>query len=81
MEERDKPTEEQKEKWHADPKNWKLYFFYYNPEDPRLLPPKRFPIMGWTVNWANYRSISVLIVLIAVLFFGGIILKYFLDKI
>ncbi len=27
MEERNKPTEEQKEKWLADPKNWKLYFF------------------------------------------------------
>lgn len=27
--------------------------FYHGPDDPRLIVPKRIPIMGWTVNVAH----------------------------
>lgn len=51
------PSKETLEKWHKDPKNWKLGLFYYNPEDKRLLPPKRIAWMGLTINFANTKSV------------------------
>lgn len=51
--------------WHEDPSNWKLGVFYFNPEDKRLLPPKRVKAMGWTVNFANPLSIALAIAMIA----------------
>ena len=44
--------------------HWILWIFYYNPDDKRLLPPKRIPWMGWTVNFANPYSIALSMVLI-----------------
>ena len=29
----------------------------YTKEDQRLFPPKRIPWMGWTINFANWKSI------------------------
>ena len=70
-----KPTEEQKRQWHADPSNWVLWAFYYNPKDPRLFPPKR-TYLGWTVNFANPASIAAMVLLC-----GGIILAIgFLNR-
>lgn len=60
-------TEEQKEAWHKDPANWRFGVFYYNREDPRLLPPKRVKLMGWTINWANHRSIQLMLGIMIVL--------------
>jgi uncharacterized membrane protein len=31
--------------------------FYYNKEDKRLLPPKKTGMDGWTVNFANAKSV------------------------
>lgn len=62
-------TEEQKRRWHADPANWKLWIFYYNPEDPRWFPPKR-TLLGWTMNFANPVSIVAMFVLCALLIVG-----------
>jgi uncharacterized membrane protein len=42
---------------HNDSANWKWGMFYYNPKDERLFPPKRHPGAGWTVNFAQKRSI------------------------
>ena len=50
--------------WHDDPANWKLGIFYFNKEDTRLFPPKRFGI-GWTINFANPNSILSLLALTA----------------
>lgn len=62
------PSEEQIEIWRKDPKNWKLgYNIYYNPEDKRIFPRKYYKEMGWTTNFANTKSVLVL-VLILVLF-------------
>lgn len=44
-------------RWKEDPNNWKCGgLFYYNPEDPRLFPPKPIEWMGWTINFANPKS-------------------------
>ena len=53
----EKPSKETLEKWHKDPNNWKYGIFYFNREDKRLLPPKRQEWMGWTVNFANLKSV------------------------
>lgn len=62
-----KPSKETLEKWSEDPKNWVWGMFYYNKEDQRLMPPKRIAEMGWTINFANYKS--VLLFVGALLFF------------
>jgi uncharacterized membrane protein len=39
--------------WHSDSKNWKYIFFYYNPEDSRLMVSKRSEWAGITFNYAH----------------------------
>jgi uncharacterized membrane protein len=60
--------EELHKQWHADPNNWKWGVFYFNREDKRLLVPKRIALLGWTINFANPRSILFFLVFIGVLF-------------
>jgi uncharacterized membrane protein len=60
------PSKEQLEIWHKDPNNWKYGSFYYNKDDERLLPPKRIAWMGWTVNFANPKSILVFVFILIV---------------
>lgn len=59
-----KPDKETLLRWHKDPSNWKWGMIYYNKEDKRLFPPKRIPIMGWTINFANKWSVVAMVVLI-----------------
>nr|WP_315145583.1 DUF5808 domain-containing protein [uncultured Flavobacterium sp.] len=61
MENLKEPSQETKDKWQKDPKNWIWGIFYYNKEDQRLLPPKRIPFMGWTVNFANRNSVLLFV--------------------
>ena len=58
------PDKETLEKWHKDPNNWKWGCIYFNKEDQRLLPPKRIAWMGWTVNFANPKSVLLFIALL-----------------
>jgi len=58
-----------------DGANWIWGIFYYNKNDKRIFPPKRIPWMGWTVNFANWKSILALVVVIAI-FFG---LMWFIE--
>lgn len=67
---------EQETKWNNDPKNWKFFGIYYNPNDPRIVVPKAIPWMGVTLNFANPKSYLVIITML--LFFGFII--YMIDK-
>ena len=60
------PSKEQSEIWRKDRNNWKYGMFYYNPEDERLLPPKR---LGWTTNFANSKSVALLIAIIFLILF------------
>jgi uncharacterized membrane protein len=65
-----KPTKETLEKWHKDHNDWKWGVFYYNKDDKRLLPPKRIAWMGWTINFANWKSIGFfLLILFFTMFF------------
>ena len=57
--------------------NWKWGLFYYNPEDKRLFPPKKDPAFGWTINFANYKSIiAFIILLLAILVYFFFIFNY-----
>lgn len=51
--------------WDRDSSHWKLLLFYYNPEDKRLLVPKRYGLMA-TINWANPIAWLILGTVIAV---------------
>lgn len=61
------PSEETQNEWNNDPNNWIWGFFYHNPKDKRLFPPKRIKYMGWTINFANPNSVFLALILIAVL--------------
>ena len=68
----DKNSKKQLDMWHRDPNNWRFGFFYYNKEDSRLFPPKRNAALGWTVNFANTKSVLAFVTFL--IFFGFIIL-------
>lgn len=61
MENPENPSPKTEERWRKDPDNWIWGIFYYNKEDQRLLPPKRNPVMGFTVNFANPKSVLYMI--------------------
>mgnify|MGYP006348126293 CR=1 FL=1 len=63
-------SEEQKKEWKEKPKYWKgANSIYYNPEDKRLLPPKKHPNMGWTINFGNPYSVLLLISFLTVIIY------------
>jgi len=72
----EKPNKRTLDQWHSDPTNWKLGIFYYNKQDKRIFPPKRFPWFGWTVNFANRYSVLVFFVLLALVIATIIYLAY-----
>ena len=61
--------------WHDDPSKWKLFFFYYNPEDPRIFVNKRISFLGWTLNWAQPASWFVLLIITAFIVFTILLAK------
>ncbi len=67
MKKKEKPDRETRDAWHADPANWKLGIFYFNPRDKRLFPPKRMEGFGWTVNFANPVSLLAMLAMVAVM--------------
>jgi uncharacterized membrane protein len=48
-----------------DPGNWKGPF-YFNRKDPRLLVPKFYPALGWTLNFASPYAYLTLILIFAI---------------
>lgn len=48
-----------------DGKHWKWGLFYFNKADRRLLPPKRYPGIGYTINFASWRSVLLLVLMVA----------------
>jgi hypothetical protein len=56
-------TREEIEACWRDPRNRK-WFFYYCKADPRVIVPKRYKWMGWTINAAHPSAISVVFLLI-----------------
>jgi len=68
-----KPENKLQDAWHDDPANWKWGIFYYNRLDKRILPPKRYQGMGWTVNFANPFSylafLGFMVIVVVILYF------------
>ena len=62
-------SQELKNKWHDDSKNWKLGIFYFNKEDKRIIISKRLKLFGWTLNFANPLSYIIMIGLLFTLFY------------
>ncbi|MCD6065109.1 MAG: putative transrane protein of unknown function [Flavipsychrobacter sp.] len=62
-----KPDPDTAERWHKDPNNWKLGIFYFNRQDTRIFPPKKYKSLGWTVNFGNPVSIAGFVVLVTAL--------------
>jgi len=60
------PDKEFLDNMSKDPSNWKGPF-YYNRRDPRLLVPKLYPTLGWTLNFANPASYLAMGALLAVI--------------
>ena len=52
---------------NPDDVHWKLGFIYYNPEDSKVLIPKRYGI-GWTLNFANMWSYVFIVGLILIIY-------------
>jgi uncharacterized membrane protein len=55
---------------HNNPEFWKLGIFYFNPQDPRLVIPKRIPAFGLTVNFAHPLAIILVIALSVLIWFS-----------
>lgn len=47
-----------------DDNNWKWGLFYYNPNDPKLMVPKRFGI-GWTFNFGHTMAYVIMGLILA----------------
>ncbi|UFK97007.1 DUF5808 domain-containing protein [Kaistella faecalis] len=59
----------EKDNLESNSGKWIWGIFYYNKEDDRIFPPKRIPWMGWTVNFANWKSIAALVAMLAFFYF------------
>lgn len=53
----EEPSKETSDRWRNDPDNWVWGIFYYNKHDPRIFPPKKIEAMGFTINFANPKSV------------------------
>jgi len=55
----------------GDDSKWIWGILYFNPDDPRIFPPKRIAWMGWTINFANPYSIGAFLLLFLGIIFLG----------
>jgi len=49
-----------------NPNNWKGVF-YFNHRDPRLVVPKRYPSLGWTLNFASTNAYLLMIAIVLII--------------
>lgn len=61
-----KPNKEVDNICRIDSDGW-YYCFYYNPSDSRIMVPKKYKLMGWTVNFGNPYSYVLIAVIIAII--------------
>ena len=59
-------TREEIEACWRDPSNYRWGGIYYCKADPRVIVPKRFKWMGWTVNFARPSVIPITLLLVAI---------------
>jgi uncharacterized membrane protein len=70
-------TDKRNNNWSSDSKYWKWGFFYYNKEDKRLFPPKRNEKLGFTVNFANPKSVFWFIVFLILILIPVVLILRF----
>lgn len=61
-----KPERKRPDTLKNNPDNWKG-IFYVNKKDPRIIVPKFYASMGWTLNFGNIYSYLGLIAIIAII--------------
>jgi uncharacterized membrane protein len=49
-----------------DPTNYRFGIFYFNRKDKRVIVPKRFAVMGWTLNFGNIFSWLLILSMVAI---------------
>ena len=53
---------------NAENKNpFRWFFFYYDAADPRIFVPKRIPMLGFTLNYANKFSWLITLIILVVI--------------
>ena len=52
-----------------DSNNYKFGFIYYNKSDKRIIVPKKYPILGWTLNFAHPISYFIVLITLAIVLF------------
>lgn len=55
--------------------NYKVGIIYWNPEDSRLIVPKRERSMGYTLNFAHRLNILILVVITALVIYTAMYLQ------
>lgn len=63
------------DRMRKNPDNYKWGIFYFNPNDSRIILPKRNLWAGWTLNFANPYSYLIIIGIIAFAIIMGNIAK------
>jgi len=53
----------------TNPAHWKLTIFYYNPDEPRLLVPRRIGIL-FTLNFAKPTAWAIIGTIVALIAFA-----------
>jgi uncharacterized membrane protein len=52
-----------------DPANYRLSIFYFNRKDKRTIVPKRYRLLGWTINFARpYVYWGTIIIVVIIVF-------------
>ena len=57
-----------------NPDNYKLQVFYYNPKDKRIIVPKQDRNRGWTLNFGNFFTYLILVVILLAIVFYNVFL-------
>jgi uncharacterized membrane protein len=58
-----------------NPEHYKWGIFYFNPDDTRIILPKRNEWMGWTLNFANLWSYVILGTFIVI----AVLINYYVE--
>lgn len=57
--------------------NYKMGIFYFNKIDPRVIVPKKDKMLGWTFNFAHFRSYLCLVLIAGCVWLVPFLLGYF----
>jgi len=57
--------------------NYKMGIFYFNKTDNRVVVPKKDKMLGWTFNFAHFRSYLFIVIAVACIWSVPYILRYF----